>query len=359
MRSRGNAHTIRGLIALALVLGAGGGCFALGIEFEQTALFCDKKEDCPYADDACGVWACKQGYCEFTAKEAPKDGNPCTADKCVQGKLEYVNEPKGYKCGAGDKLTCDGEGSCVGCKEDSECLIKDPCAVWTCNVPVCTRILKAEGTPAGDETQEDCKTDYCSTTGQPEPRPDAADVKNNKNECTTDACDNGTPINPNVLDGTKCDKGCKTCTGGICGGCSPGYVCNTMVDACVPLQQLPNGSACTFTTDCASGNCVDGVCCDSACTSPCMACGDLPVQQRRAGRHRVQGRLRGQLHALPRKVVLRGLTPVRGGDDHHLLWRVLRDLPGFLQRVQGAPRDGMRDWSGPGQGLRDQARHHT
>jgi hypothetical protein len=209
------------------------------------------------------------------------DGNPCTVDKCVDdATTTYSNAPEGAQCGAGGKLKCDGAGSCVGCTDSSECDVFEPCAVWTCNIGVCTRIIKAVGTFAGDDTKADCKADYCNAIGLLEKGAYTADVKEDGNECTADACSSkGDPINAPVPDGTKCGTGCTTCTGGVCGGCSSGYVCNPMVDACVPVQQLPNGSACTFTTDCASGNCVDGVCCDSACTSPCMACNSTKTGQ--------------------------------------------------------------------------------
>ncbi len=210
---------------------------------------------------------------------AVTDGNPCTLDKCVNDVTTHTNAPKGSACGAGGKLQCDGAGSCVGCKDDSECEIQEPCAVWKCDIGVCTRVLKAEGTSAGNETPEDCSAEYCNATGQTESRAESSDFKDDKQECTFDTCDNGTPLNTPVPDGTKCGTGCQTCTGGECGDCSEGYVCNAMAEACVPLQQLPVGSACTFTTDCESGNCVDGVCCDSPCDSPCMACSSAKTGQ--------------------------------------------------------------------------------
>ena len=278
MRSTGKAHALRGLFALALYCGLGSGCFAI-YNFEQEAKPCKTTADCPAAKGSCDIWSCVDGVCLYEEKPIP-DGNPCTVDACENGNPTYPNAATGAPCGAGGKLTCDAQGNCVGCGEASDCDTQDVCSTWTCDIGVCTRFLKANGTFLGDPLKQDCKAEYCGVTGQIESRPYINDPKVDGNECTDDACnDLGQPVYLPKPDGTKCGMGCQTCTGGTCGACSPNWVCNMAQNTCVPLLALPNGSGCTLPSDCASGFCTDGVCCDSACDGLCMACNNNKTGQ--------------------------------------------------------------------------------
>jgi len=102
-------------------------------------------------------------------------------------------------------------------------------------------------------------------------------------QCFSNYCVDG------VCCGNVCTGTCYACTAakkgqgvnGSCGPiantqdpdneCNPGQ-CNGS-GACNQAQSTqPNGSACTFAAQCASGYCADGVCCDSACLGTCKAC---------------------------------------------------------------------------------------
>ncbi|UQA58468.1 hypothetical protein [Polyangium aurulentum] len=307
MRSGGKAHTLRGLAALALVVGVGGGCFALGIEFEQKEPgSCKTNADCDPTNE-CGERACKGGFCEVTPKPAGTrtptqtvgdcklhvcdgkgnivtepndkdtldDGNPCTIDKCVDGTLTFASASTETPCGVDGQLRCNGAGTCFGCMDPSQCGKAEDCATWTCMTGSCAKVLKAEGTFVADMATADCKASFCDAVGQVVVGPYASDTKDDGNECTTDACSNGSETHEHVPNGTLCGSGCQMCVDGACDACSKlpdDYACDDQAMQCTPLKKLENGSACASVFDCASENCIDGVCCDTVCDGPCMAC---------------------------------------------------------------------------------------
>jgi hypothetical protein len=305
MRSRGKAYTPRGLAALALVIGVAGGCFAIGIEFEQVAYLCEREEDCTSRNNDCGKWKCVEGVCSLDAVPAGtetepqtlgdckrtvcdgkgniveqsseadtiSDGNPCTTDKCIDKTPAYEHTAAGTKCGMGDVLQCNGAGACVGCMAPSQCGPEEDCAAWLCTAGACSRILKADGTFVRDSALGNCQADFCNAVGKIESRPYDNDKNDDGNPCTTDECKNGVPLYPSGPDGTACGVGCQVCAGGQCGTCAPPkYQCDTAAQKCIPLLGLPNGTACNADTDCESFKCVDGVCCDTPCAGPCTAC---------------------------------------------------------------------------------------
>jgi hypothetical protein len=313
MRSAGKAHTLRGLFALALLGGVGGGCFAFGVEFDQVApKTCKVDADC--GQNECSTRSCKGGYCEIEPKpkgtETPtqvpadckrsvcdgkgnvveepskddiiEDGNPCTKDTCVDGVPTFPAEDPGKPCGKGGLLKCSGTGVCVGCTTKEDCDPDAVCVTWSCDEGACNRLLKAAGTLVTDPNLMDCKADFCNVSGDIESRPFDDDKLADGNPCTVDACKDGSPVYPQEPNGTPCGSGCQMCVNGVCGGCDTlpdDFACNNATMQCVTLKKQENGSACASEFDCLSGICVDGVCCDSVCNAPCMACSNAKTGQ--------------------------------------------------------------------------------
>jgi hypothetical protein len=297
-----SAPALRRLLAFALLVGAGGGCFTLVSFDEQPPPPCKTASDCPGEDNECSKRSCQEGRCRLDL--APKgqlagpqvvgdckrtvcdgkgsavidaspqdfkdDANPCTEDKCVDGQPANDPYPLGTKCGIGGMLQCNGVGVCTGCAEASQCDAPTPCVTWSCVDGACNKSVKPTGTFVDDPQPGDCQANLCGASGQIEAAPYDADIPDDGDSCTTDQCSSGAPSHDNQPDGTACGP-CQACHGGACGGCGDGYTCDG-TSVCIPLKQQPNGTGCGAATDCMSGHCVDGVCCDTACDAACMAC---------------------------------------------------------------------------------------
>jgi hypothetical protein len=91
---------------------------------------------------------------------------------------------------------------------------------------------------------------------------------------TVGATCNGSGLCP-TLERVNCPGNCK---GTGCGtDCATAAQCgfSEFCQAGRCVSQLPNGSSCASSGECASSYCVDGLCCDQACSGQCEAC-DLP-----------------------------------------------------------------------------------
>ncbi|MCO4760182.1 MAG: hypothetical protein KC502_01680 [Myxococcales bacterium] len=186
---------------------------------------CDDKNPC--TADLCE--AATSTTSEATCKHTPSndggacdDGNPCSGDgACAAGACAAG---KAKDCGDDNPCTtdyCDNEGKCQNdnvakkpCDDDDVCTVGDACA---------------EGKCVGGTAQ----------------------ICDDSNPCTTDACDPKTGCESKDADGKACDDG-DACTGDKAGGdaCSKG--------ACKPGT----------TTSCDDGNpcTVDGCSSDKGCT---------------------------------------------------------------------------------------------
>ena len=126
----------------------------------------------------------------------------------------------GTPCEENGGSVCNGEGDCVECVDDGQCVGFDTCNVasWTCGcVPLDCNEL---GLSCGSGS---------------------------------DGCGGGLNCDNSIkdLDETAVDCGGNTATcGARCG----------------------NGRACSVNGDCTSGQCADGVCCDRACDGVCESC---------------------------------------------------------------------------------------
>ncbi|MDI1483396.1 hypothetical protein [Polyangium sp. y55x31] len=303
MRFATKTQVLSRVLALSFVLGAGG-CVILGYDFDkQPPIGCQKAADCPGEDTGCGKRACDQGVCTYVDKlpkgekpigqpvddcqdvtcdgegraiskpapdQLPEDGSECTEDKCVDGTPLFVPLEKTTPCGKDKLLMCDGLGSCAGCTMPSECGDDGPCLKWSCESGVCIRAFEPAGTVVADTVVGDCKAEACDGAGKLDQIPYPDDAADDGDPCTDDICtEMGTDHAP-AANGTPCETGCRACTDGICGDCSPGFVCENM--ACTPVGEQPVGSVCGTNAECMTGFCVQGVCCESACDGKCMGC---------------------------------------------------------------------------------------
>ncbi|MDI1443429.1 hypothetical protein [Polyangium sp. 6x1] len=304
MRSTKKTQVLSRALALSLVLGAGG-CVVLGYDFDkQPPVSCERAQDCPGEDTACGKRACEQGVCNFVdvkpagekplgqplhdcqdvtcdgaghavskpaPDQLPEDGSECTEDKCVDGTPLLVPFENTTACGKDKLLTCNGLGSCAGCTMPSQCGDEGPCLKWSCEEGVCIRAFTPAGTIVANTVTGDCVAEACDGAGNLGQILDPTDAADDGDPCTDDICTDTGTEHANAANGTPCEGVCQSCTDGVCGDCSPGFVCDG-VEKCVSTGDQPVGAVCMNNPDCMTGFCVQGVCCDSACDGKCMGC---------------------------------------------------------------------------------------
>ncbi len=258
---------------------------------------CNAATDCPGADDECKTRSCDAGVCGFTFATAgtalasqtagdcqqvvcdgagnvttanddldsPNDNNTCTTDTCVAGAPTFTNVMAGTTCGAAG--VCDANGQCVGCNAPADCPgTDDECKTRTCNSNVCGFAFTAANTPVATQTTGDCKQNVCDGSGNVisqntnDPPPDDG------NQCTSQACSNGTPVFPAVPVDTACNQG---------GGsfCSAAGQCV----ACTQAAQCPAGNECKTAT-CSANTCGFSFVPNGSLT-PTQTTGDCQVNQ--------------------------------------------------------------------------------
>ncbi|MDI1428818.1 hypothetical protein [Polyangium sorediatum] len=312
MSSTNTPRALRAILASALVALVGGGCIALGYDFDRKPpLACSSVAECPGEDTFCGTRKCEQNVCTFVnvqpagvkplgqpvddcqdltcdgaghavskpaSDQPPKDASDCTEDKCVDGTPLFVPVDKDKPCGKGGALACDGLGSCAGCTAATDCGDDGPCVNWSCTEGVCLRVNAPRGTLVTDTVKGDCLAEGCDGDGNVVTL-SFQDPMDDMDPCKDDICKDGVTVHEPAANGTPCAEGCRACTDGVCEMmCSPGFGCNDGV-ICKPLAQQPNGSACQEAIDCTSGSCVDGVCCENECSGKCMACSNQKTGQ--------------------------------------------------------------------------------
>lgn len=105
------------------------------------------------------------------------------------------------------------------CDADTDCPSPDACLVGTCPKGVCVYAPKAQGTPVQDLSETDCIQQVCDGSGHTTDVPDTAEIPNDGDPCTTDYCDQMTPIHEPKAPLSLCqgDPGtCSACIGGAC-----------------------------------------------------------------------------------------------------------------------------------------------
>jgi hypothetical protein len=153
------------------------------------------------------------------------------------------------------------------------------------------------GTPVTGATDGDCKAEVCNGVGQTYmANLDTDTPMDDGNECTIEACNNGTPEKQFAPAGATCggtkkcdamgncaecfvDGDCTmgtqpTCSMGTCISCSDGMMNGdeTGEDCGGSCPKKCNGSTCAMGMECLSNNCVDTVCCAEACDGACKSC---------------------------------------------------------------------------------------
>ncbi len=170
--------------------------------------------------------------------DVPIDGNPCTSDLCSGGLPSNPPSPAGSPCGS---FTCDGQGSCTGCANDSDCGVSSACATHTCHAGACQSdyVPAGQGDPGG-QAAGNCQKAVCNGQGGTTTAADDADVPNDGNACTADQCNNGVPSNPPLGAGAACGGG--QCDGsGACVGCLSDGDCGQATSCKTPVC---NGGSC-------------------------------------------------------------------------------------------------------------------
>jgi hypothetical protein len=175
---------------------------------------------------------------------ASNDGNDCTTDSCDGTTTTHAPKPKGAWCGIA--LTCDGNGQCVGCRNDGECGFGDECHTNTCqtsgggqgggsgtSIGVCSVSFSPKGTPKSLQQKGNCLSSVCDGAGNTQTLLDPTNTPTNGGDCTTESCNAaGTPTStPQPFDAP--------CKDGHCDG-------QTSCKACVVATDCPKPAACVI-----------------------------------------------------------------------------------------------------------------
>jgi hypothetical protein len=141
--------------------------------------------------------------------------------------------------------TGNGGGGVATCLHDFDCPGVDAaCHVRVCESGVCGWKDLAEGTPTPAQVAGDCKKRICDGKGGVKQVDDDADLLDDHNGCTLDACVSGTPQNvPYVASPCGIDKA------GVCDG-------SGSCVACVTGAQCTGGKLC-FDNRCVPPTCLD------------------------------------------------------------------------------------------------------
>jgi hypothetical protein len=177
----------------------------------------------------------------------------CRYKTCDNQICGWANAAEGVACTEDPGANvCNGAGTCVECNGPDDCDTEgDICQANECVPPHCT-----DEEINGGETDLNC--------GGPDCAP-CADGDNCLvySDCVSLFCNDNS-------------EQCEPCENtGECAGAGDDFWCdpdaNGSNGGCVPTED--NGSECTGTEECTSGNCVDGVCCqDTNCPGECNSC---------------------------------------------------------------------------------------
>lgn len=204
------------------------------------------------------VGDCQQGFCSndgvFSEQpddmDTPDDKESCTNDACMNGVPSHVARMDGESCTIGDAAGLCIAGKCtVECDAQKPCNDMNPCTQDTCNASTgkCSfSNLDGLPTPGVMEMVGDCKQHIC-VNGVDTSFDDNADLPNDDNTCTKDACVNGMPVNTVISASGPC----------IASG-TPG-VCNA-TGACIQCNVAEDCPAIVPANPCKQRTCMNNVC---------------------------------------------------------------------------------------------------
>jgi hypothetical protein len=193
---------------------------------------------------------CKRNVCMTGAtavvnddNDVGVDGNMCTDDLCSGGMPSHPNLPQGMACG--QSQMCDGNGSCVGCINDTDCPAPaNECQTRVCNSGTCGFNNVAQGVAVAGQTAGDCNKRVCDGNGDIIDAIDDGDLPVTTNQCRRAVCTGGIPSNPPVTQGGACNQNNGTKCDGA-GACVQ----------CFSATECPGD-----TTDCHAPTCNSGFC---------------------------------------------------------------------------------------------------
>ena len=232
---------------------------------------------CNADNSVCSVGdACTAGVCLPGPLVSCDDGNPCTDDGCdpATGCTHKANVSP---CSDGNPCTIGDVCALGGCMSGQlrDCNDQNPCTTDSCSAASGQCVHLTNSAPCNDGnacTQGDtCSGGACAGT---------ALVCDDKNPCTSDACDaqkgcvltaNTMPCNDNnaCTDSDQCAGG--TCAGTVTKSCNDSNPCTN--DSCDPASgcvHAANAAACDDGNACTQYD----SCANSACAGTAFACND-------------------------------------------------------------------------------------
>lgn len=183
--------------------------------------------------------------------------------------------------GGGTTTTGTGGGPCF-CVSNADCApVGVECKQAVCASCFCQIVNVPDGTPASDPIEGDCLGRACAS-GEAVLAVDDADVPDDGNDCTIEACFMGVPMGAPAPAGAPCASGAGLCDGGgDCVECLGDADCGLTAYCAggVCVAKTGPGTPCGSASTCLSGSCADGVCCQSACVGVCKACSTAKTGQ--------------------------------------------------------------------------------
>jgi hypothetical protein len=208
------------------------------------------------ADGDCKVIVCNAAGTKVAKADdtdLPASDNPCVEHLCLSGVPSTPPRPIDTPCGAGLDAVCDGEGTCVGCTQPSQCPgVDDYCKTRTCEDGVCGVAYTPLNTPLPPASQivGDCHTLLCNGAGGTKSTIANNDPQDDGITCTYDLCSAGAPTHPPRAAHTACaENNGKVCDGaGKCVGCVDNSDCTAPQTCGGGNPGTPNVCGCTKKT---------------------------------------------------------------------------------------------------------------
>ena len=188
----------------------------------------------------CQRLVCVAGYPRGLSDDTDLPANPCIDATCNAGHLTEVPKPEHAPCQLGG-----GSGSCeagqcvVHCTVENAATVCDDqnsCTNDGCNLTdaLCVHDpLDGQPAPGVAQIEGDCKVVLC-VTGQQQVVADDADLNDDGNVCTLEACVDGQLSVSNAPEGSPCGSGLVCNASGVCVGCTTPAQCGDPTHCTTP-----------------------------------------------------------------------------------------------------------------------------